>query len=207
MIGAATLREAAQTPAPAASAPANAWPLACVPLLFALHQATEGLVWLNVGRDAGALWAHVFAGLAYCGWPVYLPLALRAYETDPVRRRWLGGLAALGVAVALYFLYFMIDDGLRLRVTHDNLRYRFHYPWVVPSHVAYGVAVMAGPLLARSWVLKVFAVALWGAYLVAYVVWDVTHPSVWCYFAAVLSALIFLQLRLAQRVARSTSST
>jgi hypothetical protein len=197
VAGVATLKQAAETSrSPDAATPlTTAWPLAAVPLLFALHQASEGMLWLNLGEDVEALWSHVFAILAYCGWPIYLPLALWLYESDPVRRRYLAGLAVLGFCVACYFLYFMLDDGMRVRVTHHNLRYSFDYPAVVPTHIAYGVAVMVGPALARSWALKAFAAGLWGAYGVAYVSWGITHPSVWCYFAGVLSLLLFVHFR------------
>ena len=51
-----------------------------------------------------------------------------------------------------------------------------------------------------------FGAGLLVAYLIAYYAWFKTHPSVWCYFAALLSALIYLHFRFRGRPSRSESA-
>jgi len=180
--------------------------LAAVPLGFAVHQAVEGVVWMSAaGSAVQNLSMHAFAMLAYCGWPIWLPLALYFHEPDPERRRRLIPLLAAGVVSAAYFLFWMFEDPLRLRVRHEHLQYRFDYPWIYPSHIAYGLAVMVPPQLSRSLWLKAFGAALFASYLFAYFTWDKTFPSVWCYFAALLSTLIYAELRWGRNAAAGYS--
>jgi hypothetical protein len=53
-------------------------PLAAVPLVFALQQGIEGLLWRTVpaGHQAGRTLATSFAILAMVFWPVFIPLAV-----------------------------------------------------------------------------------------------------------------------------------
>jgi len=170
--------------------------VAAMPLAFGVHQFVEGIVWSTTPGEAPHLAAaRLFAFLAYTAWPIYVPLAFYTYERDPKRRRRLLPLVALGTCAGLYFLVLMIQDPVEPRILSGSLQYRFRDPFVYPSHIAYGIPVMLAPALSRDVLFKAFGASLLVAYLVAYYGWFRTHPSVWCYFAAVLSALIYLQLR------------
>src|SRR6185437_645962 len=76
-------------------------PLAAVPLIFALQQGIEGLLWLTVpsGHPAGRGFATAFAGLALIVWPLFTPLAVGRAETLRNRRRLILGLTGPGLGV------------------------------------------------------------------------------------------------------------
>ena len=188
VAGTATLRHAEKP---------SDWMVAAIPLGFGLHQFVEGVVWSTTpGGDAHLYAARLFAFLAFVMWPIYIPVAFLWYENDAVLKKRLSGLVALGVFAGLYFLYFMIDDPVKPRIQRGSLQYRFDYPLVYLSHIAYGIPVMLSPALSRDKIFRVFGAGLFVAYLIAYYAWFKSHPSVWCFFAAVLTGLIYLHFRL-----------
>ena len=79
-------------------------PLAAVPLIFALQQATEGLLWRTVpaGHQAGRSLATGFAILALIVWPIFTPLAIAMAETVRRRRRLILAMTVPGLGVAGY---------------------------------------------------------------------------------------------------------
>jgi hypothetical protein len=66
------------------------WPLATIPMLFALQQAAEGLLWLTlpVAPDSSPadLLVTLYLLFAEVFWPVYVPLAVLILEQDKKRR-------------------------------------------------------------------------------------------------------------------------
>jgi hypothetical protein len=191
VVGVATLREVEQ--------PSDRM-VAALPLVFAAHQLVEGIVWSTTPDGAAHVAAaRLFAFLAYTAWPLLLPLAFYSYERDPVRRKRLRPLVALGALAGGYFLCRMLLDPVEPRILSGSIQYRFRDPFVYPSHIAYGIPVILAPALSRSPLFKAFAASLLVAYLVAYYGWFRTHPSVWCFFAAALSLLVLLHFRLRNR--------
>ncbi len=59
--------------------------LASIPLLFAIQQAAEGVVWLSFGYDAFAPWriiaAYFFLFFAFIIWPIWAPLSVYYLES------------------------------------------------------------------------------------------------------------------------------
>jgi hypothetical protein len=198
VVGVATLRQVKE--------PSDRM-VAAIPIVFAAHQLVEGVVWSTTpGEAPHLLAARLFALLAYTVWPIYLPLAFFSYEHEAARKRWLLGLVALGTLAGLNFLVLMIDDPVEPAVRCGSLQYRFHNPQIYLSHIVYGIPVMLAPALSRDKVFRAFGAGLLVAYLVAYYTWFKTHPSVWCYFAALLSALIYLHFRLRDEPVRAESA-
>jgi hypothetical protein len=178
-------------------------PLAELPLFFAAQQAIEGLVWLGLAGDAPAVAAPRLAALAYlffafAFWPGWIPfLALHLWRGPAGwRRRILLILQALGLlpAVLLWLplalqpdrvepvlLQGSIDYGTTLLLSGGPLVYgRYLY-----------AAVIGLPLLLLPSVrLRGFGIALLASGVAADWYYRATFTSVWCYFSAVLSALI-----------------
>src|ERR1700753_3366457 len=85
---------------------------AAMPCLFALHQFTEGFVWLGlehklpdiVAHDAGAAFVLYAQGLL----PFLLPLSVFLIEPTRGRRRRMLGFTVLGGALAVYLLWGLI---------------------------------------------------------------------------------------------------
>ena len=93
------------------------WPLAAIPLLFAIQQLSEGVIWLTFSADAPLLntvMTHVYSFFSHVLWPVYVPVAVLLIEPSGRRRRVLLTFVAAGLAVGVYLLYFLVAFPVRL---------------------------------------------------------------------------------------------
>jgi hypothetical protein len=177
-------------------------PLAVVPLIFGIQQFSEGLVWLGLHRDDDVL-VHsaslVFLFPALTLWPFWVPLVMWVKETDPVRRRWLFALTAVST-VWFWVLYFpLISDPatpFTTSIQHHSIHYDLEqlairrylgrgvlqllYVLTITGALALGSEkVGLGPSLVVAASAVVALVVYWHAFI-----------SVWCFFAAVLSAYL-----------------
>jgi hypothetical protein len=122
-------------------------PLASMPLVFSLQQATEGVLWsvLAAGEDAVVTrpLATSFAAFALVIWPVFAPFAAALVEHRQMRRLTMGLLLVLGLAVALYGARDIIADPYDASIVRHSLAYnnRMTYP---PLVVAAYVTVVSG---------------------------------------------------------------
>lgn len=181
-----------------AAAPRRSRFLAAIPFLFAAQQAAEGVVWLTLDDPHSAA-LHRAAVLAYLGfalavWPLWMPAALLVAERDAQRQRRLRALAWVGFAVAIAGIAFLLHWPSTASVSGCSIRYRFAWPVSPLVGAAYGATytlASVAPFFASTerWA-KTMGVGLLVSLLGAMVLAAVTFTSVFCFFAAVESAII-----------------
>ena len=185
VVGVATLRSA------------RGWretPLAAVPLLFALQQYAEGLLWLRLEGGEADRWsvilAHLFLLVAEVVWPILVPLAALLLEPEARRRRWMAPFALLGGAVGAVLLAAMIVSPYQPSIRQHSILYANSIEHIAGSELFY-VAAVAAPLLLSSR-RTIFAIGVMDAalFFVARYLYSATYVSVWCFFAAAVSVLI-----------------
>ena len=104
-------------------------PLALIPLLFGIQQISEGLIWLSFQFHApflNTIMTYVFSVFSHVVWPILVPLAIGLLETVPLRKRILYGLQAVGIAVGLYLLYFLIRFPVTSEILNRSISYESH---------------------------------------------------------------------------------
>lgn len=177
-------------------------PLAATPLMFAVQQALEGFLWLDVhagGGSAGGGLALAYLIFAETLWPVYAPLAVLLVEPGARRRRLMLPWLALGTGVAAYLLYGLVSEPHAARVLGGHLVYGAHDPSFHPVALAYAAAAGLPLMLSSQRTIQALgAVVLAGCAVAAAFYWD-AFLSVWCFFAAAASALILLHFEQARR--------
>lgn len=186
-------------------------PLAASPLLFGIQQLCEARVWDALDRGDPELarvpsLAFLFFALAL--WPVWIPLAAAAAEPPGHNRRALGAAAAMGVLFGVAYFWPVAIDGRGLCPTTvgHSIRYDFSavalarstWWWIGP--VLY-LTVACGSLLAsRDHRLRPLGAAFLVSAVITYALFEYAFASVWCFFAAVLSAyLAFVLHQLPER--------
>lgn len=169
------------------------WLLAAMPLLFGLHQAIEGVVWVYRGQDIGCYGGLAFASIAFCFWPVYVPLSCMLTEPNGLRRRMMLGLLLLGSFVSLYAAWIL---SFPLTIDFSSHKIAYITSQTGSRWVAYGYAlcVTLPLLLMRNWYAKGFGVLV-AVFLLTSLLWfRPAQFSVWCFFAALSSLLVYLAL-------------
>lgn len=188
LAGAATLR---LRPAP------RHIPYALTPLLFATHQAIEGFVWLSVNETGAAppalIDAWVFIAKSF--WPVWTPFMVLAMEEGERRRIGLLALLVVGAAISLLLLNVQVTSPYVVGVTDGNLRYVSDHPLADGLVGAYVMATAAPMLISRHRYVELFGVAVLAGSVATELAYRHAGASVWCFFAAIASALVFLHVR------------
>jgi hypothetical protein len=168
--------------------------LALVPLLFGLHQAIEGVVWLHAGQDVGQLAGLLFVGIAFCFWPTYIPLSTLPLAPMGVRRNAILAILLAGIFVSLYAAFI-----LTYPLIIDFSSHKVHYittkvgaNWVGYLYV---LAVTAPLVLMRNRYLKLFGLLVFIFLAISLLFFVPAQFSVWCFFSAASSVLVFLAVK------------
>jgi len=173
-------------------------PLAMIPLLFGAQQLTEGVIWLTQTHDAPflkQLMTHVYSGFSHVLWPMYVPFAMGVLEAVRWRRKTFVGFGVAGIAVGLYLLYSIVARPLVAEVVGRHIVYASPHFYLLPVMVLYLAATCVSCFFSSHGFIRLFGVLSLLSFIAAYVVHIEALVSVWCFFAAILSLLIYLHLR------------
>lgn len=182
--------------------------LAATPLLFAIQQASEGIVWLTIAGPHD--WIHkaaVYFFLTFAGivWPLWSPISLLMLEQKAAKRLILFGFAGLGVFIASSTLWTFATMPITARIVSCSIDYQGTSPIEIPTFLLFGIYTLATviPLFISSlrygWLLG----SVWlGSLFVALIIRYETTTSVWCFFAAILSVLILWVIKEERSAAR-----
>jgi hypothetical protein len=167
------------------------WPLAAMPMVFALQQGIEGLLWLTMpaGHQAGRGLATIFALVALVVWPLLTPLAIGLVETSK-KRRLIFALLGPGLLVAGYSIFDIFNHPYMAWPAPHSLVYINDSPYPLPMMAAYLAAICLPPLLASDSALKLFGVVITLGLGITLGFFFVSLVSVWCFVAALASAIL-----------------
>ncbi len=169
--------------------------VAAIPLLFGAQQFFEGIVWLSFSYDSFKIFEtpamYAFLFFAQVVWPVFVPLSMRVIETDPERKKILNGLSVFGGLISAILLVYLF-----VFPSHANAEcYHVFYAVVYPIPPKYGgifyFIATAAPLFLTSFKrIRWLGVVLTILYIICKLFYLKYLLSVWCFFAAIASALI-----------------
>jgi hypothetical protein len=176
--------------------------LAATPLLFAVQQMAEGMVWRTMNDPEQStlqlVSVAVFLGFALVVYPTWSPLALFLAERNRRRRKILGGLLAFGMCVSIYAAATLLQQRPVARIASHSITYDYdkvgsalvlalYLPgYVLPTVVPFFVSTMKHA--------KVMGGVLVVGLVATFVIKRQALTSVWCFFAAVMSGAIVLSI-------------
>ncbi|MEA2905845.1 MAG: hypothetical protein QOI12_3232 [Alphaproteobacteria bacterium] len=188
-IGAATLWRAVAT------GDRRVIPLASFPLLFALQQLVEGCLWLDLAQpEPGALrpvLVHAFQGYAEVFWPVFAPMAALLIETENWRRALILVCLVVGACLSVYLLSRMIAHPYVASLADAHIAYKNDYRYPTGIEAPYVLATTISLLLSSRRSVQVLAIVILIGFAVAYISFHHSYISVWCFFAAIASVLVY----------------
>ena len=167
---------------------------ASLPTLFAIHQFTEGFVWLGldgvlspkVTHDMGAAFMLYAQGLL----PFLMPMSVILFEPDRQSRRRMVPFVVVGVLTTLYILWALTAYPLEISVRNNSIVYTnqaTNYTFVA---VLYVIATCGSLLFSKVKDMVIFGVANMVILLVVMAVKRYAFTSLWCAYAAVASLII-----------------
>jgi hypothetical protein len=174
-------------------------PFALIPLLFGIQQLSEGVIWLSFSHHhipvLRQIMTYLYSLFSHVLWPIYIPFAIGILETVRWRKKVFLGFGAAGITVGLYLLYFMVVNPLVAEVVGRHIVYVSPHFYVIPMILLYLAATCVSCFFSSHGFVKLFGVLALIAFITAYIVHIMALVSIRCFFAAILSLLIYLHFR------------
>ena len=178
-------------------------PFASIPLLFGIQQSIEGLLWISIEQDMPQLktaMTYLFTLFSHLLWPLLVPFAIAQMESglaqkiEPWRKNVMWGFCAIGALVTMSLLALVATQPLTA-VVNQHIIYvtPFFYDW--PMMMLYITATCIAPLFSRHRLVQLFGLTVLAFFFVSW--WSYTEAlfSVWCFFAAIISLMIYVHFR------------
>ena len=175
---------------------------AAIPLIFGLQQMVEGALWLSFRFDAPQLnlaMTYLFSMFSHVLWPIFVPFAIGLPETVPWRRMVIRGFQGVGLLVGLYLLFLIVEFPVTA-VAAENIVYVSPHFYKIPVMLLYLAATCVSCFFSSNATIRLFGALALLLFGVAYGFFAVALFSVWCFFAALLSAIIFVHFKFGRRV-------
>ena len=184
-------------------------PFAAIPLLFAVQQLSEGVIWLTFRYETPQLnvvMTYVYSFFSHVLWPIYVPVAVLLMEPSEWRRRALLVFVAAGITVGAYLLYILFAFPIVSRPTGQHIEYVSPHFFAAATMMLYLMSTTLSLFLSIHRTVKVFGGLALSSFAAAYFFYATWFISVWCFFAALLSAVVYIHF-VPYRVQRSEPAT
>jgi hypothetical protein len=172
--------------------------LASIPILFAVQQGAEGVVWLGLSDAAYSSWLkpamYLFLTFAQVVWPVMVPLTMLLFEKNKLRKRIQFFLLGIGIVTAFYLGYSLLNFEISAKIERHHISYSLKFPFQgrLLRGIPYMLATAISPIISSNRWLRLLGWVLIGSYILTAIVYLHYLTSVWCYFGALLSSIILL---------------
>ncbi len=174
--------------------------LASIPFLFAMQQVAEGFVWLSFtqskfqGLQPSATIAFLF--FAWVLWPILIPFSVYQSEAKGKKRDIIFYLFLLGCLTGAHSLYNLYAGNPQPLINDFHIDYILNYTsfelkFQSIQQMAYVFVTVIPLFLSSLKGAKVLATGNFFALVLAYVFFKHSLPSTWCFFAAILSGIIW----------------
>ncbi|MDQ2090781.1 DUF6629 family protein [Marimonas arenosa] len=173
---------------------------AAFPVAFSIQQGFEGLVWLGLNGGHDELVAYASRGFLFFShffWLAWVPFAVWMIEPSGMRRRLAAGLAALGFfyGLSIFLPSFLLRDWLYMEVINRSLEYRTTLIYEdtvnrVALRLFYAAIVVSALFVSSDRRIQFFGLLVLASLALTYAFFAYAFISVWCFFAAILSAYL-----------------
>jgi hypothetical protein len=168
---------------------------ALLPLLFALHQFSEGFVWLGVsgyiGQRALEIASGIFIYYAQGLLPFIIPLAVWLIEKDGYKKKLLGILTLLGLFLAVYTMYILSNIPSTVTVVNNTLFYNNPATANIYDALLYILTTCGALMLSSSIAIELFGFLNLIGLTIIFLLRPYGFTSLWCLYAAAISGLLY----------------
>lgn len=175
----------------------TALPCIFIPLFFSLQQGMEGITWLTHNQP-DLVWLQQIASygfliIAIAVWPIWFPYSAYLLEKQTERKKWIFSIGILGCLTAIVEMYFFMDIGAGMNVHSNHISYVFFSSvnGVIPFNLLYCLAVIGPWFISKVKGMKPVGVGIGLGLIVSQIFYTFAMGSVWCFFAALSSMLIY----------------
>ena len=172
-------------------------PLASVPLIFGIQQISEGFVWVSLqspGHDVMLkLSAYIFLIAAVVIWPSMIPFSILSLEKPGKKRKTIALFLALGAITSLYYGIGLLLFNVEPEVSSHHICYSNDFPEFLrlPVFFLYLIATLTPLFISSIRKMYLLGIIMALSCLLTGIFFKEYLTSVWCFFAAIISGLIY----------------
>lgn len=155
----------------------------------------EGLLWISLSHNGTAqsqFWLSniygVFIGII---WPLFAPFAVYQAETDNIRKKIIAIIGIAGLGLAVYTAIGLANEPIIAEIIHHSINYKHRVSSYQLVIILYLLATCVPFIFSSYKHLYLAGIIITAGFFVAYFTHLETFASVWCFFAAITSALIY----------------
>jgi hypothetical protein len=170
---------------------------ACIPLFFGFQQIAEGFVWLTlpVTQDIifQKIFVYTFMITAQVIWPVLIPLAVLLMEESEKKKKILIYFLATGILLAAYYSFCLIFYHVYPQIAGFHIVYHTDFPdsLAIIATIIYLSATIPPLFISSVKRTLMLAILMTLSCIVTVIFFKQYLTSVWCFFAALISGVIY----------------
>jgi hypothetical protein len=176
-------------------------PFAFIPFLFAVQQFSEGVLWLTLDKPGQYQWqissAYFFLAFAQVVWPLWVPIAITAVETNPLRKKIMIGITVVGVIFSAMLCYGLVFYHAYVNLDCYHIQYVLLFPDYMSkiSIVVYPLTTIVPGLVSSLKRMRIMGILLALSLISVELIYTRVVISVWCFFAALLSVYVYFIIK------------
>lgn len=178
---------------------------ASIPLFFGLQQIIEGTLWLTIPSPdfigLQKISTYIFLIMANFLWPTMIPLAVLLMEENKKRKKLLRVLFILGLSLSLYYAWCLLFFNVTPQILGYHILYSSDFPksLEMPAFIIYLIVTITPLFVSSIQRAHLLGILMFLSCLVTAIFFTQYLTSVWCFFAALISGVIFWILRDAKK--------
>jgi hypothetical protein len=174
---------------------------ASIPLFFGIQQIVEGVLWLTIPNpeyiNLQYIATYIFLIMADFLWPMMIPLSVWFMEEKKKRKRGLLILLILGSLLSFYYAYCLVFYNVNPEISGYHIFYKTDFPGSLsmPAFIVYLIVTITPLFVSSIKRTHLMGVLMFLSCLVTAIFFTQYLTSVWCFFAALISGVVFWILR------------
>lgn len=177
---------------------------ASVPLIFGIQQLAEGCLWFSLQNQGYetiemiSTYIFLLAAVVLC--PFLIPLSVMKMEQDNGRRKTMKLLLVVGLILSAYYAYNIFFFQVSPAIMNCHIYYNIHSigSLAVPAFLGYLLVTIIPLLLSTEKYILRLGIFMFLSCLVTVFFYKENLTSVWCFFAAIISIMIYVIIRVSQ---------
>jgi hypothetical protein len=174
---------------------------ACIPIFFGVQQIVEVCLWLTLPNidylNIQKVTTYSFLILAQVLWPTLIPVSVLLMEESGKRKRLMRILLGMGLALSMYYIFCLIFFNVTPEITGYHILYTTNFPdlFAIPAFIVYLIVTITPLFVSSIKRTHLMAILMFFFCLITAIFFTQYLISVWCFFAALISGVIFWILR------------
>ncbi|RRG22500.1 hypothetical protein DWB61_06695 [Ancylomarina euxinus] len=174
---------------------------ASIPLFFGIQQIAEGFLWLTLPFPEyigiQKICTYIFLVMAQVLWPAIIPISVILMEENNRKKKTLKILLTLGILLSLYYAFCLLSFNVNPQIMDYHIHYNIDFPKSLRmlAFTTYLIVTIAPLFVSTVKKTHLLGVLMFLSCVVTAIFFRQYLTSVWCFFAALISGVIYWILK------------